>query len=215
MKKVIGIILIISALALLVMIFYSKLIAAENDLTWFSLIVPVLFIYQGLSYLKSPLQINASVTTPVAKKSNLDIEVAFDPVKRNSLISKLKAMPGEPVIPIQEFLDGNLNDLGSIGCNLYPSHPGIAIFRSVFESLLSRSDVSEIYAHISEIEPDEESWPFTDRIYVFGSISSESLAKETKLIQPTEVGEPNRFFSKLPNEIKALNSNSVKVLWWD
>jgi hypothetical protein len=215
MKKLIGIILILSAVALLGIIIYSKVIAEENDLTWFSLILPVLFIYQGLTYLKPPIQITNIVVNEANVAVNESDEPSFDPIKRNKIITKLKNMSGVPLLPINEFLDGNLNDLGSIGCNLYPTHPGINVFRSVFQSFLGRKDVSAIYAHISEIEPDEDSWPYTDRVYVFGTISSEELEQLSKQIKPTEIGEPGNFFSKIPKEIISLSSDPLRVLWWD
>ncbi|TDF37239.1 hypothetical protein EYS14_13880 [Alteromonadaceae bacterium M269] len=149
------------------------------------------------------------------KKSNGEDIPDFDSIKRNALVTKLNAMAGELLIPIMEFFDGNSDDQGSLGCNLYPSHPGISAFRSAFQSLLNREDVSAIYAHISEIEPDQDSWPYTDRIYIYGTISSELLAQETHMIQPTEVAELSVFHSHVPKELIELHSSPVKVIWWD
>jgi hypothetical protein len=55
-----------------------------------------------------------------------------------------------PIIDIRTFFYRN-HDLVSIGCNLH-EHPRINRFRQVWESLLSRSDVSGVYARIKELD---------------------------------------------------------------
>lgn len=215
MKKAIGILLVISGFALLAMILYSKIFTESDSLSWFALILPTLFIFQGFAYLRSTVQISLHASNEEVFENDEAKGPDFDRAKRSVLVEKLKAMPDDAVIPIEDFFDGNFNDLGSIGCNLYPNHPGIEKFRSTFKSLLSRSDVSQIYAHIQEIEPDEESWPFTDRVYVFGSINLETLRQVTEAIEPTEVGEASIFLSNVPNEIAELDRNPIRVLWWD
>src|SRR5437660_7362983 len=96
------------------------------------------------------------------------------------------------LVPIEEFFDGN-DDKGSIGCNLYPDHPGVDAFQSVLTGLLRRPDVKAIYAQVSELDPGEESWPFTDTVLVVGSITAEDLRSSVSSLQPDEVGDSQQF----------------------
>lgn len=213
MRKILGILLVLSGIFLLTMIFYFKLELNEGEPPWFSLILPVLFIFQGGVYIKNENNIYSSAT-----KEHRDFDggdIAFDPAKRDKFISKLRNMAGEPVVPVAEFFDGNIDDLSSIGCNLYPNHPGINAFRSILYSLQSREDVDAVYVQISEIEPDEESWPYSDKVLVFGTISNELLEQHIEQLEPREVGEPGRFFNKVSNTISELSSEPLKILYWD
>lgn len=131
--------------------------------------------------------------------------------KRNALVQKLSAEPGLPILPIEEFFDGN-HDLRSIGCNLNP-HPGIGAFRSVFARVAGRPDVDAVYAQIAEIDAGFESWPFTDTVIVVGSISREALAGELATLEPDEVGASD------DPEIRAVlpqhHDAAVLIAWWD
>ena len=213
MRKILGILLILSGVCLLVMIFYFKFGLNEEKLSWFSLILSALFIFQGLSYTKD--KNNMTSFKPKEPRNNDAVGITFEPEKRDRLIAKLKNMTGELVVPVFEFFDGNISDLGSIGCNLYPDHPGINTFSSILNSLQSREDVDAVFVQISEIEPDEESWPYSDKVLVFGAISNDSLEQHTKRLEPTEIGEPGGFFDQIPSEISALSSEPLKILWWD
>ena len=83
------------------------------------------------------------------------------------------------VIPVAEFFDGN-DDPGSIGCNL-SLHPGIDVFRKVLTGLLRRPDVAAVYSIISELDPGEDCWPFSDTVLVIGKISVEELRRNRRL----------------------------------
>jgi hypothetical protein len=213
MRKILGVLLVLSGVCLLVMIFYFKFGLNDEKLSWFSLILPALFIFQGLSYTKDKKDMAAFKLKE--QRNNDAAGITFEPDKRAKLIAKLKNMTGELVVPVVEFFDGNTSDLGSIGCNLYPDHPGINTFSSILSSLESREDVDAVFVQISEIEPDEESWPYSDKVLVFGTISNDSLEQDTKQLEPTEIGEPGGFFDKIPSEISALSSEPLRILWWD
>jgi hypothetical protein len=88
----------------------------------------------------------------------------MDDAKCQALKEQLAAQPEPQIVSVTKFFDGN-DDLGSIGCNLDP-HPGIDAFRGVLTGLLSRPDVKAVYAQISELDPGDESWPFTDTVLV-------------------------------------------------
>src|SRR5437868_6500025 len=104
----------------------------------------------------------------------------MDQAKCQALKDKLSTQPEPQIVLIAEFFDGN-DDLGSIGCNLDP-HPAVSAFRDVLTGLLRRSDVAAVYAQISELDPGEDSWPFSDTVLVAGSISADELQKAVSLL---------------------------------
>jgi hypothetical protein len=115
------------------------------------------------------------------------------------------------VIPIADFFDGN-DDLGSIGCNVDP-HPGVDAFRDVLTGLLRRPDVEAVCAQISELDPGEESWPFTDIVLVTGKISADDLRSAVSSLQPGEVGDSEQF--GVSQSIAERHGPPVLVVWWD
>ena len=115
------------------------------------------------------------------------------------------------VVPIAVFFDGN-DDLGSIGCNLDP-HPGMDAFASVLTGLLRRSDVEAVYAQISELDPGEVCWPFTDTVLVAGRISADDLRSTVSSLQPDEVGDSTQF--GVSPSIGQRHRSPVLVVWWD
>jgi hypothetical protein len=115
------------------------------------------------------------------------------------------------IVPISEFFDGN-DDLGSIGCNLDP-HPGMARFLDVLTGLLKRPDVKGVYAQISELDPGEESWPFTETVLVAGTISADNLRSVVSSLQPDEVGDSAQF--GVSPSVAERHGSPVLVVWWD
>jgi hypothetical protein len=115
------------------------------------------------------------------------------------------------LVPIAEFFEGN-DDLGSIGCNLDP-HPGVAAFRDVLTGLLRRPDVEAVYAQISELDPGEESWPFTDTVLVAGKMSVDELRNAVSSLQPDEVGDAWQF--GVSPAIAERHGSPILVVWWD
>jgi hypothetical protein len=136
---------------------------------------------------------------------------SMDQAKRNRLIAELSTQPEPQIVPINVFFDGN-DDLGSIGCNLL-EHPGIEIFQATFARLSARSDVDAIYAQIAELDPGEGSWPFTDTVLVFGTISSVELATELSALEPDEVGTAEEF--GIPQSSGQRHASPALVAWWN
>jgi hypothetical protein len=116
----------------------------------------------------------------------------------------------EPVVPIERFFDGN-DDLGSIGCNL-SEHPGIDRFREILVGLTRRADVQGVYAQIAELDPDEDSWPFSDTVLVVGRIEAGTLREIVGPLQPDEVGLAT---AGVPGSIGEKHDGPVLVVWWD
>jgi len=135
----------------------------------------------------------------------------MDRAKRNQLVARLVDEPEPRLVPIAEYFDGN-DDPASIGCNL-AEHPGVEAFRSMFAELAKRPDVAAIYAQIAELEPGEEHWPFTDTIFVVGTIKLTELAKLLKPLAPDEVGLSEGF--SLPSVLTRRHTEPVMLAWWD
>jgi hypothetical protein len=135
----------------------------------------------------------------------------MDDAKCRTLKTELAAQPEPQVVPIDHFFDGN-DDPGSIGCNLDP-HPGVDAFRQVLTNLLARPDIEAVYARISELDPGGGCWPFTDTVFVVGTVPPDELQEAVEELQPNEVGEAERF--SVPPAITERHRSPVSVLWWD
>jgi hypothetical protein len=133
----------------------------------------------------------------------------MDSDKCSALKSQLASAP-EPLVPVDRFFDGN-DDLGSIGCNL-SEHPGIELFRDILVGLTGRPDVEAAYAQIAEIDPGEDSWPFTDTVLVVGSIDPSTIKELVAPLQPDEVGLTA---GSVPSVIAKKHAGRVLVIWWD
>ena len=135
----------------------------------------------------------------------------MDAAKRQKLKAELATPPGVPLVSIERYFDGN-DDEASIGCNL-PEHPGIDVFRSVLAGLTRRSDVDAVYALISEIDPGEGFWPFTDTVLVVGTIAAEELQAILGELEPDDIGPAEDF--GIPEDILSKHSAPVLAAWWD
>jgi hypothetical protein len=135
----------------------------------------------------------------------------MDQKKCDALKAELADEP-EPIVPIERFFDGN-DDAASIGCNLM-DHPGMDVFRSTLVGLLSRPDVEAVYAQISELDPGEDSWPFTDTVLVVGNISTEDLQDFVSILEPDDAGRVEGGHP-LPVLISSTHESPVSLLWWD
>jgi hypothetical protein len=138
--------------------------------------------------------------------------MAMNTTKGAELKKELTSLPPrEAVISIRRFLDGN-DDTASIGCNLF-EHPGIRAFREKLTGLLDRPDIVEIYARIAEIDPGKDHWPFTDTLFVVGTIDVDELRKILSPLHPDEIGPGEQF--EIPSPIKRKHPEPVLAVWWD
>lgn len=135
----------------------------------------------------------------------------MDQEKCIALKRELETQAEPQVVPLDRFFDGN-DDEGSIGCNLVP-HPGIPLFRDTLLGLLQRPDVSAVYALISELDPGDDAWPFTDTVLAAGTIQPEALTEALSVLQPDYVALAD------PDEIGELGIQPPVVqgvtAWWD
>ena len=136
----------------------------------------------------------------------------MDGAKCRALKNEFSSTPfDDQMIPIERFFDGN-DDLGSIGCNL-SKHPGIPAFRVVLVGLTGRSDVTGVYAKISELDPGEGSWPFSDMVVVAGTIPLATLKEAVASLQPDEVGSASDL--GVPLSVSDKLGSPLLALWWD
>ena len=135
----------------------------------------------------------------------------MDDTKCKALKDELAAQPEPQIVAAERFFDGN-DDPGSIGCNL-DEHPGVDAFRDVFAGLLRRPDVQAVYAQISELDPGDGCWPFTDTVLVAGTISADDLREAVSSLQPDEVGDAAQF--GVSPAIGKKHGTPVLAVWWD
>jgi hypothetical protein len=135
----------------------------------------------------------------------------MDDTKCRALKAELAAQSEPQIVAVERFFDGN-DDPGSIGCNLM-EHPGVEAFRDVFASLLGRPDVQAVYAQISELDPGDGCWPFTDTVLVVGTIPAEALREAVGALQPDEVGDAAQF--GVSDAIAKRHGLPLLVVWWD
>ena len=135
----------------------------------------------------------------------------MDAAKERKLKTELAAQGDAPFVAIERFFDGN-DDLGSIGCNLV-EHPGVDAFREALVGLTRRPDVESVYAIISEVDPGEGCWPFTDTIVVVGKIAAKDLQALLEGLQPDEVGLAKGV--RIPEAILKRHTAPMLIAWWD
>lgn len=135
----------------------------------------------------------------------------MDDLKCKALKADLAAQPEPQIVSIQRFFDGN-DDPGSIGCNLM-EHPGVHTFRDILTGLLRRPDVQAVYAQISELDPGEGCWPFTDLVLVVGGISIRDLRSSVSALEPDEIGKPVEF--GVSSSIAERHGSPALAVWWD
>ena len=136
----------------------------------------------------------------------------MDVAKCNALKAELAEQAEPNLVPIERFFDGN-DDEGSIGCNL-SEHPGMDAFRETLCGLLRLPNVEAVYAQIAEIDPAEGLWPFSDTVFVVGTISAEELAEAVRELEPSSVGGGEDF--DMPPLLAEMHDDlPVLAIWWD
>jgi hypothetical protein len=135
----------------------------------------------------------------------------MDYTKCKVLKAELAKQQEPQIVSIEKFFDGN-DDLGSIGCNLM-KHPGMDAFRNSLAGLLRRTDIQAVYARITELDPGDDCWPFTDTIFIVGTISPNELRDILSPLGPSDVG-PGGQFGDLTS-IQHKHHAPVLAAWWD
>jgi hypothetical protein len=134
--------------------------------------------------------------------------------KRVAIKTKFREKPDPVLIEIDEFFDGN-EDEGSIGCNLIPEHPGIPVFQTTLSEIKKKEGVKEVAVLVSELDPCEEAWPYTDTVCVFGDVNTKELAAHVAPLHPNEVYRVGLFSASILKALAKKKSLPLTVLWWD
>jgi len=152
-------------------------------------------------------------------RSIRDQELPFDPEGRQALINEVKrqGLPvgGSPlpVVSLEAFFEGNA-DLGSIGCNLL-EHPGTKAFYEVLRGVRAHPEVQQVLVEIYEVEEGDESmWPFSERVYVYTTVSDEIVYEWLESLEPDELIE-GFTQGKHPNAPDPEVGFRVVGAWWD
>jgi hypothetical protein len=135
----------------------------------------------------------------------------MDAAKCRALKTELMGQPEPQVLPVARFFDGN-DDVTSIGCNLDP-HPGIGMFRDILTGLLHRPGVQAVYVQVSELDPGEDYWPFSDMVLVVGSFPVDELRQVVAVLDPDEVAPADGFY--VSPTVTGQHDSPVSVIWWD
>ena len=85
-------------------------------------------------------------------------------------------------------------------------------FRSVLESLHVRPGIQAVYAQISELDPGEECWPFTDTILVAATSLRMNCSTVSSLL-PDKVGNAEAF--DVSPSVAERHHSPVWAVWWD
>jgi len=117
-----------------------------------------------------------------------------------------------PVVSLENFFEGN-EDLGSIGCKL-ADHPGIARFFEVLCGIRARADVQDVLVEIYEIMEGEDEWPFSERVYVITSATTDDVMRWVAELAPSEVEEG--WPGAIPDSAPEIQTGmKAYALWWD
>jgi hypothetical protein len=135
----------------------------------------------------------------------------MDEAKCRALKAELARQAEPRIVSVARFFDGN-DDLGSIGCNLDP-HPGLDSFRDVLEGLLRRPGIQAVYAQISEPDPGDDCWPFSDTVFIVGPIAAAELRGAVGSLSPDSVRTAEG--TDVPPYIAERHDSPVSVVWWD
>jgi hypothetical protein len=142
----------------------------------------------------------------------------MDDLKRKQIVSLIRnhgyVENQNPTVLVtrNQFFDGN-DDPGSIGCNLYPEHPGIDTFNSVFQAIEVLPGVAGVYLPIRELLDEEGMWPYTDTALIVTTLPPDAFKTLLAPLQPdeVEVARPETFL----NPVELPSGHKFVSVWWD
>jgi len=106
----------------------------------------------------------------------------IEKIRKQGNLNDPKAPP--ILVTLEDFFDGN-DDVGSITANLTDS-PGPQRFCEVLKGIRSKPGVEDVLVRIRMVESDD-SWPYSDTIYVLTTAKSEEVKAWVKELRPDEV----------------------------
>ncbi len=136
---------------------------------------------------------------------------------RLQLVAKVKKQesedPNNPaIVSLEDFFNGN-DDEGSIGCNTDNSGP--QFFREPLFAIRAKPEVQDVFIEITDLmEEDENSWPFSDYVYVLTSAPIEEVSDWLVGLNPDSVEKG--WSDSVPSIAPKLATGiEVYLAWWD
>lgn len=142
-----------------------------------------------------------------------------DHAKRLALLAHLRtvsaAASGPPVVPSAQFFDGN-GDNASIAANLV-EHPGVGRFAALISKVEARRDVQAVLVEITDLmADDEDSWPYSDTVYVLTGASPATVREWFAELEPDEVDTGfSRGGPAPPGSPELAPAMAPVRVWWD
>jgi len=127
-------------------------------------------------------------------------------------IAQQQKSGGEIAVPLDVFFDGN-DDRASIGCNLGQAQPSIPEFYRTLAALRDKPEVQDVMVRIVDAD-DDNSWPFSDTIYVISSLSQSEIESALKNLSFSEVG-PGWMYGKPLSATDTRAGFTTYSVWWD
>ncbi|HAG44160.1 MAG TPA: hypothetical protein DCL31_13605 [Clostridium sp.] len=117
-----------------------------------------------------------------------------------------------PIVSLEDFFEEN-NDIGSIGCNIL-EHPGIEKFYSILKEIRNKVNVQDVLVEIMEYDELDNTWPFSERIYILTNEEKSEISIWTKELQVDDIGE-GYVYGESKAVPKLEEGYLVYSLWWD
>ncbi|MFX0049188.1 MAG: hypothetical protein ACFE8G_13665, partial [Candidatus Hermodarchaeota archaeon] len=105
--------------------------------------------------------------------------------EKAKLIEKIKTSgwdEGEIVVSLEDFFEGNPEELCNVSINVYPDCPTTKDFYKTMLSIRDLENVQDILIRIIDI--DEPDWVASDTVYILTNLSIDRLKELTKHLNP-------------------------------
>lgn len=117
-----------------------------------------------------------------------------------------------PIVSLEDFFEEN-DDIGSIGCNIL-EHPGVEKFYSILKEIRNKINVQDVLVEIMEYDGVDNTWPFSERIYILTKEEKSEISIWTKELQVDGIGE-GYMYGEPKAAPKLEEGYLVYSLWWD
>jgi len=149
----------------------------------------------------------------VHKRTGVKSSALMD--KRSMLLEKIKesGFPKKEVfVSVEDFFEGNDDDDGSIGVNIYPDRPSLKEFYDTLKEIEKAPKTQALLIRIADI--DDTKWFYSDTIYISGNYTVAEIKKMFERLKPDEIYEGMMYDG--PSNIPQLNFESKAFsIWWD
>ena len=153
--------------------------------------------------------------------SLIDILARLGIIKKKAIFSQKKVVllnkirkagfpEKEVVVSVDEFFDGN-EDIGSIGCNIFPDPPSLGDFYEILKKIELAEKTKTLAIRIADVY--DADWFYTDAVYVIGDYNKREINQLFEPLKPDEVYEGLMYGS--PANFPGTNNGKSYSIWWD